>query len=134
MAVSLVVIGIVQTFAGSVFSPVCKVLGLRTRLSVSQKLDGEQIHLIRELLVRVLAFVELRRSREGVDQDKGWLRRIVRMGHLVASIDTAQMGHCSPLSALTLFVRFDLSRLVVTTIPSPILDREPLEPPSTSGS
>jgi hypothetical protein len=47
--------------------PVGEILTFRACLSVPKELDGEQIHFIRKLLVRILTSVELRGRREGVD-------------------------------------------------------------------
>ena len=60
---------------------------------MAEELDGKQVHFVRELFVRILASVELRRSRKRVDQDQSRFRRVIRMGHLVAGLDAAQVGH-----------------------------------------
>ena len=64
---------------------------------MSKKLNCEQIHLIGQLLVCILALVELRGCREGIDQDERRLGRVVRVGHLVASINTAKVCYVNGL-------------------------------------
>ncbi len=80
-----------QVHDGSV--PVGEVLALRPRLAVAQQLDGEEVHRVCELLVAVLAAVELGGGGEGVDEDQGRLGGVVGVWHLVAGFDAAQVGH-----------------------------------------
>lgn len=59
---------------------------------MAQELDGNKVHSSSELLILVLALVEIGRGGEGVHQDECGLRVVVGMRHLIACGDTAQMG------------------------------------------
>ena len=58
---------------------------------MSKELDCEQTYIISQLLVWILASVELRGCREGIDQDERWFGRVVWIGHRVASINAAEV-------------------------------------------
>ena len=49
------------------------------------------MYLINQLLVWILASVELSGCRERIDQDERWFGRVVWIGHLVASINAAEV-------------------------------------------
>jgi hypothetical protein len=78
-------------------TPVGEIITFCAYFSVHKELDGEQIHLIRKLLVRILASVKLRRCRKGIGQDERRFGRVVSIGHLVASINATEAVHMNGL-------------------------------------
>lgn len=77
--------------------PVREVLALCARLAVAQKLDCDQVHGVRELLVAILRAVELGGGREAVDEDEGGFAGVVGFGHLVGGFYASQMGNVDGL-------------------------------------
>lgn len=48
-------------------------------------------------MILVLLLVKLRGGGERIDEDEGWFGGIVGVGHLVAGLDTAEMGDLDSL-------------------------------------
>lgn len=73
--------------------PVGEVLRLGPGLAMSEKFNGDQVHGIGEILVGILAAVQLRAGCEAVDENKSGLGGVVRLRHLISRIDAAEMGN-----------------------------------------
>ena len=64
---------------------------------MAEQLNGDKIHLVRQLLVAILLLVQLRRGSEAIHEDQGRFRRIIGVGTLICSVDAAKMRHMDNL-------------------------------------
>lgn len=66
---------------------------------MSKRFNGDQVHGIRKLLIAELILIQLRSSREAIDQYCCWHGRVEWMWHVIGGIDAAEMRHMDGLDS-----------------------------------
>lgn len=92
--------------------PIRPVLANGSSFAMSQELNGEKIHGGSEVLVLILALIQLGGRGEGVHEDESRFGGIVGMGHLIACGDAAQMGDLDGLGVGHLEIKLCLEKIL----------------------